>query len=172
MRLIMSLGTSYVICLPLKRILILPVARKVLRTIGDVCGDDITNEIRALDKLCSGDTANVLIQVFHHSRVTGFQLAHDMYQIDMELCLRNLSDQIGAQEISVPQILDKLILAERYGYKTQSRELSQQLSTINKEIVDILCQILKGLEYIHSVNEVHRDLKPENGTPVSIWFIN
>jgi serine/threonine protein kinase len=35
-------------------------------------------------------------------------------------------------------------------------------------LLSIGLDILEGLNYIHSLNEVHRDLKPQNGHPGSI----
>jgi serine/threonine protein kinase len=41
-----------------------------------------------------------------------------------------------------------------------TQNISQNLSEL--EVLQILCQILEGLKYLHSKNIVHRDLKPEN----------
>jgi serine/threonine protein kinase len=33
------------------------------------------------------------------------------------------------------------------------------------ELADIMVQVLHGLVFLHSNDEVHRDLKPKNGNP-------
>jgi len=48
--------------------------------------------------------------------------------------------------------------------KNMYQNVSGTLHAKNLEVVEILNQIVDGLVFIHSLNEVHRDLKPENGS--------
>ena len=78
----------------------------------------------------------------------------------MELCSRNLKDEIAGQESTLQDLLTAMASTDDH---PEMEGISPQLSAKNKHIVDILHQVLDGLEFIHSMDEVHRDLKPENG---------
>jgi serine/threonine protein kinase len=140
------------------------VARKYIRKMGlKVQESDIENELRALQKLCAVDQGNFLVRVFNHERSASREFVPadlDCCSIDMELCSRNLKDEIAGQESTLQGLLEVMASTED---KSEMEGICSQLSSKNKHIVDILHQVLDGLEFIHSMDEVHRDLKPENG---------
>ena len=142
------------------------VARKIIRILGNVREDDIANEVRAIDKLCSSDQGHHLVEVFHHEQCSSglLHITNDLHQIDMELCVRNLGDEIKADTKSLQEILTQIKENARNS-ESDFNELSLELSTKTVKITVILTQILEALEFIHSHKEVHRDLKPENGFP-------
>lgn len=113
-----------------------------------------------IKKLCSLDNEQNLVQIFHHESYADGSVS-DIYQIDMELCIKNLRHEINADTSSLLDILTQ-ISAE----SAPNNELKDLLTKTSKRILEILCDILRGLEFIHLNNEVHRDLKPENGS----WF--
>ena len=124
----------------------------------------MANEMRALDKLCSRDQGNVLVQVFHHEQGAPDGLDCDIHKIDMELCVKNLRNEIKSQPQSLREILNQMVLLKgTRDHSAELQELSVQMSLKTTELLIVLTQILEGLQFIHSQKEVHRDLKPENG---------
>ena len=129
--------------------------------IGSVNEVDRENEIRAIEKLCTADTRRLLVQVFHHQAAMGLPQYLDTHEVDMELCLKNLKDEINSQNSTVRDVLEQMTTTEKH--TTTFHQLSKQLATNVENINVILIHVLEGLEFIHSNSEVHRDLKPENG---------
>lgn len=128
--------------------------------IGNVLEQDLANEIRAVQKLCSLDRGKFLVHVFHHHEGSSGMFPHDLHQIDMEFCVKNLRDGINSQSTSLREMLTKLAASE---IETHDEEFTYQLGAKAFGIADVLFQVLEGINFIHSQNEVHRDLKPENG---------
>lgn len=118
-----------------------------MRPFGGVTDDDIRNEFRALDKICTRAALNI-VQVWRHDslRHSGFSF------IDMELCDLNLEDYIQRKwplRLSQTNFLD---------FPSNYRTI----------ISDIMIDIASGLGFIHGLQEVHRDLKPRNGLPIFV----
>ena len=84
----------------------------------------------------------------------------DTHEVDMELCLKNLKDEINSQNSTVRDVLEQTTTTK---HTTTFHQLSKQLATNVENINVILIHVPEGLEFIHSNSEVHRDLKPENG---------
>lgn len=116
--------------------------------IGNVLEQDLENEIRAVEKLCSLDGGNLLVEVFHHEEGSSGLFAHDLHQIDMELCIKSLRDEINNPVISIGETLTQLATTGKEIAEYQ--KLSLLLLSGLLEIVRILSQILEGLEFIHS----------------------
>src|SRR5579871_4735817 len=89
-----SEGPLSLTCSKPSQVLLIVVARKVLIMIGTLHENDIKNEIRALEKLCSNDRRHLLVRMFHHQAVEASTSIGGAYQIDMELCRNNLQNEI------------------------------------------------------------------------------
>jgi serine/threonine protein kinase len=118
-------------------------ARKLIRPFSSIRKQDVENEVRALDKLCTSKHPNI-VQVLGHGK-----LKEDgaFVYIDMELCDITLERYIGWEQVG------DLVNWETIIHKDEVR-----LHAYN-----IMRDILRGLLYIHSLGEVHRDLNPRNG---------
>jgi serine/threonine protein kinase len=123
----------------------------VLRALTRFTREDIESEAGAIIQLYSDGTSENLIQVFSQGWVDE---RSGCFRIDMELCACNLEQYI-LKEVQIPFEMresscpgDFSIIAALEG---PWREW------------DILEQISKAIEFIHSCNLVHRDLKPRNG---------
>jgi len=95
-----------------------------------------------MTELCNGSHPNV-VQVLRHGWLPP-KPSH--YYIDMELCSGNLADYIVNPSFT-------------------RMDPSCGSEALCSEIVPILEDIARGLEYLHFHNQVHRDLKPQNSTP-------
>jgi len=78
--------------------------------------------------------------------------------MDMEFCVKNLRDEINSQTASFREMLTRLTAPD-----IDNEKFTNELKTKVTRIADVLFQVLEGINFIHSQNEVHRDLKPENG---------
>jgi hypothetical protein len=79
----------------------------------------------------------------------------------MELCVQNLDDKIKSQTSTVGLLLYHILILHPSD-PAFTRALSQFIEK-SSEVLDIISQVLRGIEFIHAQGEVHRDLKPENG---------
>ena len=68
---------------------------------------------------------------------------HDLHQFDMELCVKNLRDEINTQHLSLREMLTQLVLqCNSFEYKIgKYQKLTGQLGTKTFEIINILSQI-------------------------------
>jgi len=99
--------------------------------------EDIDNEIRAIDKLCTDTPSQNIVRIFRHGWLKSATRQNSplpMYFIDMEL--GNYS-------------LDKHINDSRDGVNS-----SQSFY--------ILLQVMAGISFIHRKGMIHRDIKPAN----------
>jgi serine/threonine protein kinase len=104
----------------------------------DVTFEDIRNEIRAVKKLCTSGSTKYIVEVINDGI-----LPDSCYFLDMELCDLNLENYINCEW---PQIM-----------KNRVPYLATEWS--------IMGDVLRGLAFIHSKQEIHRDLKPRNSSP-------
>lgn len=119
-------------------------ARKLVRPFAHISNDDIMNEVRAVNKLCKSNHPNI-IQVIQHGQLkrnTAF------YFIDMELCDFNLETYAHGDDAG----------------PLESWKIIQSQGRVEVVTLHIMEQILDGLIFVHSQNEVHRDLTPQNGS--------
>jgi serine/threonine protein kinase len=115
-------------------------ARKLVR---GILTQDVKNEVRALDKLCTSKHPNI-VQILGHGK-----LKEDgaFFYIDMELCDITLERYMHGEQVE-----------DLVNWETIIRNDEVRLHAYN-----IMRDILRGLLYIHSLDEVHRDLNPRNG---------
>lgn len=124
-------------------------ARKLIRPVGGNQQEiqmGIDNEIRVITKLCSNDGHRNIISILQH----GWLNKDQWYYFDMELCAMNLEEFIYGRYITT--------LGSEYFDPIAVEKGLECLKLWN-----IMRDITRGLEYIHSLREVHRDLKPQNG---------
>lgn len=118
-------------------------ARKLIRPFSDILlKQDIENEVRALEKLCTSKHPNI-VQVLGHGK-----LKEDgaFFYIDMELCDTTLGRYIHGEQVK----------------DLVNWETIVQNNEIRFHAYNIMREILRGLFYIHSLGVVHRDLNPRN----------
>jgi len=132
-------------------------ARKVLRLGAFLSEEEIQNEIRVVNKLCLESVAHEnVVAVYRHGNLVN---SPAVYFFDMELCEFNLETYIP--HLWEPTSLEKLTLVDQ-------SPLIVKLESRIKYIWAIMCQIAKGVAFIHQQKEVHRDLKPRNGNSLLI----
>ena len=110
-----------------------------MRLFGAVTMADIENEVRAVQKLCTSSHANI-VQVFDLGQMKSNSTFH---YIDMELCDISLGHYMQGKRTG------NLVSWDEF------RSDLDNLCNINDDVLD-------GLVFIHSNNEVHRDLSPQN----------
>jgi serine/threonine protein kinase len=120
-------------------------ARKLIREASE---EDISNEVRAITKLCNAAHPNI-VEVYFHGCIMNTCLYG--YFIDMEYCAVNL--QTHMQHMPTPPL----------PYLAANQKEDPVYWEGVAEVTSILAAIACGLAFIHEHGEVHRDLKPANG---------
>lgn len=120
-------------------------ACKVVREQYGITSDDINNELRAIRRICTTGHNNI-VQVYADWRehINGVSCC----LIVMELCLYNFEEHLNDCKTRIQNPWNWWFFR---GTGLFSMELELDL--------------LVGLIFIHSMNEVHRDLKPANSIP-------
>ena len=114
-----------------------------------ITSGDIERETKAIDKLCNGDHPNI-IRILAHGDL---RPPHVYYYIDMEYCDIDLDQYLRNAKTGIGGLLEwPLALEQGSGIFL---------------IGVIMQQIVSGLHFIHSNNQVHRDLTPQNGIRLS-----
>lgn len=125
-----------------------------MRPFGDLKIEYIQNEMRAIVKLCEGESHRNIVAVLNHGK-----LAPSYYYIDMQFCDMNLEMYI--QQRWTPEI--EQTVPQFTSYTSPQSRMSQ--------IWKIMQDITNGLKFIHSHKEIHRDLKPRNSKPKNKSFL-
>lgn len=107
--------------------------------------EHIENELRAVEKLCKPGTHKNIVAVVRYGR-----FPPSYYFIDMELCDINLECWIERRWSTVHE--------KTLPYMTADFPPRMRMS----QIWDIMEDVLNGVAFIHSRQEIHRDLKPRN----------
>jgi serine/threonine protein kinase len=117
----------------------------------------ITSELQNIQRICSGKHDNIVRVLGHGS----FGLDTYTHFIDMELCDLNLEQYI----------YQGLEWQAHHTLTPKSRFLTTDLTFAQRTIdeLQILRQILQGVEYLHSNNKIHRDLHPRNSMRPNIY---
>jgi serine/threonine protein kinase len=118
-----------------------------MRLFGAVTKADIENEVRAVKKLCTSSHANI-VQVFDLGQM---RTKSTFYYLDMELCDISLGNYMQGKR--TPHLVSW----------AEFRSDPENLSLIHEDILD-------GLIFIHSHDEVHRDLSPQNSKFMFLYF--
>jgi len=106
------------------------------------------NEVRVFKKFKErGQCENVILSLQY-----GW-LDSTRFYVDMELCFINLRQFIIFLRNSGADMLKTLSFWDFPSHR--------QLECFT--LWDIMRQMIRGLDFIHSQKEIHRDLKPENG---------
>ena len=105
--------------------------------------DDIANEIRAVRRVCTSGHLNI-VQIYAEWEERNSIDNSLCWCIVMELCTSNFQYLLDTEAANVTFWTDWFV---KHALELESK-----------------CQILAGLSFIHSLNEIHRDLKPANGT--------
>ena len=124
-------------------------ARKLIRPFAKLTKQDVENEARAITKLCVQGHENI-VKVYGHEHLKG----SGYYAIDMEYCDLTLADYIRGDQDPIFRTFE---LRDAEGTVTRDEKLLKW-----HDLVRIMKDIVKGLIFIHSNNEIHRDLKPNN----------
>lgn len=128
-------------------------ACKIVREQYGISPDDINNELRAIRRICTTGHKNI-VQVFAEWRER-LNVGSCCF-IVMELCDHNFEQHLDECHRRRYTVFD-------WWFHNRKGIFSMELEL----------DILSGLVFIHSMNEVHRDLKPANGTltPLSLPFL-
>jgi serine/threonine protein kinase len=136
---------NFLIC---QGLIIKTFARKIIGISSNAADHKIivANEIRLFEKFKACRRWNNVVFALQHGWID-----NDHFYLDMELCVFNLNDFIRG----CPQ--DIFTSPTYWNFPKEHGPLACF------SLWGIIQQITKGLEFIHSTDEIHRDLKPDNG---------
>ena len=110
--------------------------RKIVRPPAGLSPSELKELVRPVDELCSSQPENI-VYVFRHNWLPGTPFYFfDMDRFDLTL--------------------------EQYTRKAQDNYRTWT-SKRQTDVLRIIIDIVRGLDFIHSLGFVHRDLKPNNG---------
>jgi serine/threonine protein kinase len=122
-----------------------------VRPFASITTSDIANEARVISKLCNRSTSTNIVKITGHGwYASGFST---YYFIDMEFCSKNLDDHIKLQAQNSRLPIHYLEMGRRRPFFLSMMEI----------FFNHGMEIIRGLNFLHSLGEVHRDLKPQNG---------
>lgn len=113
-------------------------------------GADIQNELDSIRRTCTSGHPNI-VQVYSYFTEIGRDQCLTAYVV-MELCSMNYAQHL--------KIISQANHPPGYWWFGRPEGVDMRLEL----------EILKGLCYIHSLNEIHRDLKPQNSNSFSRSF--
>src|SRR5579859_7956163 len=121
-------------------------ARKVIRVFGVITEEMLLLQIRAINMLNAADHKNIL-KVLNN----GWIPDSSFYFFDMEFCLSSLDSVIHRTGET------------HFTTMVRPGANNGDFFARFKFTLQIACQIIAGLVFIHRHGEVHRNLKPSNG---------
>lgn len=125
-------------------------ARKLVRGFGGVIDSDIENEARVIRKLREYPHRNIM-GVLKHGRLPSPNST--LYYTDMILCQKSLHDhiQISVRTGTLP--------IDLYRGDRHNRHFFHKMV---ETVFIISLDIIRGLDFLHSLHEVHKNIKPKN----------
>jgi serine/threonine protein kinase len=118
-----------------------------------VTKDDIKQEAKAISALCAiGGHCNI-IEILNHGWLRG---EFHTYYIDMEVASLTLAEYLyGCERTAIS------IQTDFPAYL--SPEIASTFEERMLNMFEVGQQIARGLQFLHSNQQVHRDMKPSNG---------
>ena len=140
-------------------------ARKLIRLAGKVSDRDIRNEAHIVSSIQESGGHENIIRILDHGWL---KRSVNVYFIDMELCDFTLDDYIRTMNSNESSFdIDQ---RNSFTFALVSKNCSLPEKWLNTWTIG--SHIARGLEFMHTQNQVHRDLKPGNSMDRFISFAN